>query len=418
VLHDNGDLDRLSLASPLLGATGWIDGLAQLVAIDTGKGGDEADREFAGVLQDMFAPLGLSFRRLQIPSATPGLPAVAMMAARRTGRRTCTFYFHTHTLPAGEGWARPAFGLSRQGSRLYGRGTTEMKGAIAAVWAALRAADAVGLGLGFDPVLIFCADPPNGQHEALRHLAAQGLVEGHVVYLSGATMPRVWTASPGSVHLSIALQVVDPAVRPAANPIEASGPVMSRLAELRAAIALRGQGATLSEPCTEDAGCGDGLSVASIRGGIVGGSAPQICYISVDRTYRPPEDVSGIVAEVETAVLSGLEGVAGIAATMRVVGSAPPVTGADQGPHGGRWRKALSWGFGFPESGFRPWSGPLTSPMGIVQQAGVQEILLAGLRRPGTSIGCPDEFTTVEDVEALARSVLAYLSDVSDLPTY
>jgi succinyl-diaminopimelate desuccinylase len=56
--------------------------------------------------------------------------------------------------------------------------------------------------------------------------------------------------------------------------------------------------------------------------------------------------------------------------------------------------------------------------MGFAQQAGVPEVLLGGLRRPGGDPYGADEYTTVEDVEALARSVLAYLSDVAEVPRY
>jgi succinyl-diaminopimelate desuccinylase len=48
--------------------------------------------------------------------------------------------------------------------------------------------------------------------------------------------------------------------------------------------------------------------------------------------------------------------------------------------------------------------------MGFVQQAGIREILLGGLSRPDNNTHAPDEFTTVDDVVALARAVLLYLS--------
>ena len=56
--------------------------------------------------------------------------------------------------------------------------------------------------------------------------------------------------------------------------------------------------------------------------------------------------------------------------------------------------------------------------MGFVQQAGVQEILLSGLGRSHHQKGEPNEFTTIEDVDALARTVLAYLADIPEIPRY
>ncbi len=47
---------------------------------------------------------------------------------------------------------------------------------------------------------------------------------------------------------------------------------------------------------------------------------------------------------------------------------------------------------------------------GWVQQAGIQEILLGGLATPERRIHGPDEHTTIDDIAALARSVLLYLA--------
>jgi succinyl-diaminopimelate desuccinylase len=48
--------------------------------------------------------------------------------------------------------------------------------------------------------------------------------------------------------------------------------------------------------------------------------------------------------------------------------------------------------------------------MGCVQQTGINEILLGGLGRPDRRIHGADEFTTIDDIVSLARSVLAYLA--------
>jgi succinyl-diaminopimelate desuccinylase len=48
--------------------------------------------------------------------------------------------------------------------------------------------------------------------------------------------------------------------------------------------------------------------------------------------------------------------------------------------------------------------------MGWVQQAGITEILLGGLSRPGCGAHGADEHTTLEDVLALAHSILLYFA--------
>jgi succinyl-diaminopimelate desuccinylase len=417
-LYDQADLDRLSLAAPLLGATGWIDGLARLVAVDCSSKPEGCSRAYVDVLQDMFAPLGFSFRRLSAQPAggqqtsRAGDAELGMVAARRTGRNVCTIYFRMNSLPAGEGWTRPPFALTRQSSRLYGRGTTEMKGAIAAVWAALRAADAVGLGLCYDPVLLFCADRADGHHLGLRRMAAEGLVEGHVMCLDGHAMPRIWSGSLGSIHLSVSLENsegAEPTSQP--NPIEAMGPLVSRLSQLKQDIEARPLDATQDNLRAA-------LTMAGISGGATGAESPAQCRLLLNRSYTAQENFDAVLAELEAAVRDGCGAAGHLKLRTALAGHCAPVRDPDQGPNWLRWQQALSWGFGFPATKFRRQGSREGSPLGFVQQAGVRELLLGGLRRAGSTPFGPDEFTTVEDVEALARSVLAYLSEVPDIPPY
>ncbi|MBC9175364.1 M20/M25/M40 family metallo-hydrolase [Pseudoroseomonas ludipueritiae] len=419
-LYDHADLDRLSLAAPLLGATGWIDGLARLVSIDCSGQPSSCFHAYADLLQDMFAPLGFSFRRLPGPlegsgpgKTGSGETAVGMVAARRTGRRVCTIYFRMNSMPAGEGWTRPPFALTRQSSRLYGRGTTEMKGAIAAVWAALRAADAVGLGLSYDPVLIFCADRDDGHHVALRRMAAEGLVEGHLMCLDGPATPRIWSGSLGSIHLSVSVEGLEPPEGSMAvvNPVEAMAPLMARLLRLKQEIESRAGEAGQEEPPAA-------LAVTSIHGGTPGAEWPASCNLLLSRSYTAREDFRSVLGELQAAVHEGCVNAGHLNVQTVLSGHCAPVQNPDRGPNWPRWQEALNWGFGYPMGRFRRLGSREGSPLGFVQQAGVQELLLGGLRRAACTPTGPDEFTTIEDVEALARSVLAYLAEVPEIPTY
>ena len=81
------------------------------------------------------------------------------------------------------------------------------------------------------------------------------------------------------------------------------------------------------------------------------------------------------------------------------------------GPHWPRWQRALSAGFGYAAEDFARWGASGCSDFGWVQQAtGMQEVLLTGLGKPDSRIHAPGESTTLTDIVALAKSVLAYLS--------
>jgi succinyl-diaminopimelate desuccinylase len=71
----------------------------------------------------------------------------------------------------------------------------------------------------------------------------------------------------------------------------------------------------------------------------------------------------------------------------------------------------LSAGFGYAPDEFARWGASGCSDFGWVQQAiGVPEVLLTGLGRPDSRLHAPGEQTTLSDIVALAKSLLAYLS--------
>jgi len=413
-------LDRLNMAGALLGATGWIDHLARLVAIDTAPASGEGYPAFAEVLQDLFAPLGFALRSVEVPKGgQPGEAAAEMqpnlMASRFTGRPVCSILCHMDTAPAGEGWTRPPLALTRQGSQLFGRGTVDMKGAIIALWAALRSADAVGLPLRFDPLLIFTARDAEGDFPGLRHFAEQGLLEGHALCLNGSAVPRVWAGCLGQFDLEIRVQ--RSAVRAGARAAAlAMRRILAELGELQGELVQRSS----ELPASPERGGGrvhPSLSILSVGAAEQDGPQP-FCRLLVRRRFSAGEGFQGALEELGTRIACGSAAgkPGGCSVEYRVLRRLDPVTEPDQGPNWPAWQRALSWGFGFAPENFRRWGGADGAVLSLVQQAGLREILLGGLLRPGQRRHGPDEHTTVEDVEALARSVLAYLAEVPEMP--
>ena len=90
------------------------------------------------VLEAMLAPLGFWVRRFHEGEAPDG-PVENLFAVRRgpAGSRHFAFAGHLDVVPPGEGWTSAPFAPERRGDLLYGRGAVDMKGAIAAMVAAV-----------------------------------------------------------------------------------------------------------------------------------------------------------------------------------------------------------------------------------------------------------------------------------------
>ncbi|MEM9851439.1 MAG: M20/M25/M40 family metallo-hydrolase, partial [Pseudomonadota bacterium] len=131
-------------------AATW-DILARLVAFET-----LTDRPNLGLIDYVEATLracGAEVARFAAPCGDraglfarlgPALPGGVVLSA------------HSDVVPAaGQTWTRPPFRMTREGDRLYGRGTTDMKGALAAMIAAfVRAKDAPRPGGGLNAPLM------------------------------------------------------------------------------------------------------------------------------------------------------------------------------------------------------------------------------------------------------------------------
>jgi succinyl-diaminopimelate desuccinylase len=419
--------ERLAQAESLLSGTGWLPLLERLIALDTSFPPGSGYGAFADALEQAFSQLGFSHRRVPVPEAlwrgedsqAEG-ERVNLIAERRTGRPVCGIYVHTDTVPAGEGWTRAPLALTREGDRLYGRGTADMKGTIAATYAALRAAEAAGLPLRFDPMLLFCTDEEGGLYPGIRYLAEQGMLEGHMLCLNGGATPRIYAGSFGSIDLAIriigrAAHSGDPGRGAAAgvNAVEEAFPVLQELLALKARVQQRAS-ALPAPPHFQGAPLTARLTIAAIQGGSKGSALPGLCRILVNRRYMPEESFDEAWEELTRAITTGAARSRALAVESSLVGHLTPVSGADEGPNWARWQRALSHGFGFPAGSFLRHGSSTSSDMGFVQQAGLREILLGGLIRADSRAHGPDEFTTIGDVEALARSILHYLAD---LPT-
>ncbi len=114
-----------------------------------------ADGGALDVLQKALQTLGFTCHRL--PFEEPGTARVDNLYARRgEGRPNFCFAGHTDVVPTGDraGWTREPFAARVDDGVLYGRGASDMKGAIAAFVAAVARFGTAGTGPGSISLLI------------------------------------------------------------------------------------------------------------------------------------------------------------------------------------------------------------------------------------------------------------------------
>ncbi|MEZ3501424.1 M20 family metallopeptidase [Pantoea sp. KPR_PJ] len=396
------------------------DDMRRMLSVDTCFPPGNGYAAFADLMTQLLSPMHFHFQRVSVPDALWQAPdgsaqgeRVNLLATLNSGAaENCNLYFHTDTVPAGDGWRFPPLALTEAEGRLYGRGAADMKGTIAAAMAAIRAAQACHLPLRFNPVFLLCTDEEGGLYPGIRYLAEQQQFSGHLLSFNGGAVPRIWAGCFGSLDLRVIVtgrsaHSGDPVE--GINAIEAALPLMNALYQLKGQVEQR-ISAMPSPPHYQGKPLTSLLTLAAVQGGSKGSTIPERFELLINRRYAPEEAFEDVWQELNRCITQAMAESRALHVAVQMIGHLAPV--ADPyGPHWPRWQAALSRGFGFPAASFRPWGSATSSDMGWVQQAGIQEILLGGLARPDNRIHAADEFTTMADVIALSQSILAYLAD-------
>ncbi|WP_041528137.1 M20 family metallopeptidase [Paracoccus aminophilus] len=397
--------------------------LGRMIACDTSFPPGLGYGDFASLMEDLLAPLGAATRRVTVPEAlwfVPRGPArgerinlIADLPETDGPLPVCSLYFHVDTVCAATGWSRDPFRLTEEAGTLYGLGTADMKGAIAAMLHALRVAQKAGVRLAYRPQLLLCTDEEGGLYPGIRYLAEEGLIGGHLVNFNGTAGPRIWGGCFGSFNLQVTVtgfaahagNYIADRRRQGINAIEAALPMMQAVQDLRPSVSAR-VSALPPPPGAPPLAAQIAITVA--EGGTCGGQVPDRFTFLVSRRYAPEEDFAAARAEIESAIRAACPDGAGL--DVDLIGHLVP-TADPTGPHYPRWIRAVQEGFGAAPEDFVKYAAASASDSGYVQRAGVaQEIILSGLIRPSSNGHGAEEHTTRADLAALSRTILHYLA--------
>ncbi|MFZ3454422.1 M20 family metallopeptidase [Arthrobacter sp. 7Tela_A1] len=259
------ETELVALASDLVAAGG------------ENPGGTEAAT--VQVLADFARAAGLE---VAVTEVAPGRPNLTAMLPGGT-RPGLLFLGHSDVVPAGVGWDRPAFDPYVRDGRLVGRGSTDMKGGLAAVLIALRALRAAGVELS-GPMALACTVDEEDLGLGIRAFtAAAGPFPYSACVVAEPTDLETVIACRGDSYLELTV-TGKPAHsgRPAdgRNAIDAAARILDLIRRDHARL----QGS--ADPLLGAGSWNAGL----IRGGTGTSMVAGSCTLSLDRRLMPDED--------------------------------------------------------------------------------------------------------------------------------
>ncbi|MGB7448542.1 MAG: ArgE/DapE family deacylase [Ornithinimicrobium sp.] len=251
--------------------------------------GEEAAR--ARALCDLAEEAGLTHYAWEVE---PGRPNVEVHLPGGSGPGALLLG-HTDVVPVGEGWTTDPFGASMVDGRVYGRGTSDMLGGVAAAVAAMTALHRADVRLR-GPVVLAALMDEEENGAGVRDWIARGVQAVHQGGLLGCIVAEPTDLQPiiaarGACNLDITVTGLS---AHAGNPDDGRNAIAGAAAVVadlqRWHTELRESPAALVGPAT--------VNVGAIEGGLGASTVPARCHLRVDRRLLPGEPARQVMAEV------------------------------------------------------------------------------------------------------------------------
>jgi acetylornithine deacetylase/succinyl-diaminopimelate desuccinylase family protein len=252
----------------------------------------------------------------EMREVAPGRPNVLARWGTAKARPHLILNGHIDALPPGDGWTRDPYGGEIVNGRLYGRGSTDMKGPLASLIAALEAVKRSGATLRGSVTLEAVVDE-EGTQEGTRRLVLEGVV-GDFAIVAEPTEFLPVAAHKGDMYI----EVVTHGREAHASTPQAGVNAIDQMADI--IVELRDLAERLRQRIHPLVGHPT-LTVGTIEGGLITPMVPGRCRITIDRRVLPNEVADEVVQEVREAVDRVRARRPDLRAEVRMMAFAPPM---------------------------------------------------------------------------------------------
>lgn len=288
-MRDLVDVDRL------------VELTSALVAIDT-RNPPGNEREAAGVVRDALHRWSPTWTEVEPEPGRLSLVAGIPHPDGPGGHPTLVINGHLDVVPVRvEQWSTDPFTPTLHAGRLYGRGTADMKGGVAAAIHALDVLAAAGRTPAWNVVYHLVADEEVGGALGTRALLDAGLIRGDACLVPEPTGLQVCVAERGLLQAEVTLHGV---------PGHGSRPRDSVSAiEHAASVVLALHAADFGDPDHPLLGR-PSANVGTIQGGSGVNTVAEACRLGVDRRLLPGVTLEAALAGIRERI--DASGVAGL----------------------------------------------------------------------------------------------------------
>ncbi|NHJ23007.1 MAG: M20 family peptidase [Candidatus Lokiarchaeota archaeon] len=318
------NLDEIYLEVDNLARDHIMNLMKSLIAIDTTVPPGNSYREYVDILTTYFKKLGFSLEEVIVPEdlvkQTPEPlvgPRINLIATKNYNQdKDITFYGHMDVVPAPndgkEKWRFPPFEATMiKSGKIYGRGTSDMKGAMVCLILALQIMEKLHLTPKYNITIVNCTDEEIGVWPGVRYLAEKGYIKGTVFCMEGVTIPVIPIGTAGAINVvveSIGRSCHSGMNFMGINALEETIPILNELMKLKKIVEKR---ESKNIPGLPRLGTGEKrnmypmFNLDIIHSGTKANIVPGLCTLTINRRYIPDENIDDVIKEIMEAIEKG-----------------------------------------------------------------------------------------------------------------
>jgi succinyl-diaminopimelate desuccinylase len=401
-----------------------IELLREIVGINTcvppGKNYDT----LVDFLEPRFKDLGFDTERVIVPEAKIReipLPLegsrVNLVATKRLGKEPVSIYAHMDTVPIEQKWSMDPFACTVEGDKIYGRGTLDMKGSIAALLIALRIMQELNLEPSYDLICLMCTDEEIGVYPGVYHLALQGYVKGHILSLElGSQDPGITIGAFGK--LDVTVTTLGRSCHSGmnflgVNAAEEMIPILEELMKLKVEVEKReSRIPAFPMPKAPSNKMTPMFNLNIIKGGVKSNIVPAECTLTIDRRYIVDENYEEVIAEIQGAIERGKKRSKALDVKVNYLHVYPAFEIDAESVYAKKMREAYKAVQNYKDEDFIRGGVYASTDMAfIAQELKTNKFACIGpFRRENLSAHGADEYVKISDLTSMIKELIYYLS--------
>lgn len=231
--------------------------------------------------------------RVDLPdSGTPGAPNVLASVGDASSGRNLLFCGHIDVYPHSKNWSFDPWSAPIRGDRLYGPGSTDMKGGTSAMFAAAMVLAAIGEPKGGQAVALAVPNHFEGGEGTRRALDAGLTAEAGIV--CEPTDLDICAAQRGILYMDITIKGVGAHTTYETVGVNAIEPIVPIIQALKTKEFAR--------PGHDEFGAEKIVNIALVQGGLRRCLIPEECVLTVDVRFSPNTTAAAVLDEVRGIV--------------------------------------------------------------------------------------------------------------------